>query len=279
MKIDAHQHFWIYNPDEYGWMSEDMAVLHRDYLPADLLSALRTIEFDGSIAVQARMSLVETRWLLELAERNPIIKGVVGYVDLCSSDVREQVDEFSNHPKCVGMRHVVHDEPDDHFMLRPEFLHGLSVLADRDLAYDLLLFERHLPVAVQVVQKFPQIRFVLDHIAKPQIKAGSIESWAIGIRELASYDNVTCKLSGMATEADWANWTHEDMMPYLDVTLDAFGANRLMIGSDWPVCLVSKPYDHIMNVVIDYVNELSKDEQDAILGGTCQAAYQLSNEQ
>jgi len=273
MKLDAHQHFWNYNPSEYGWISEDMGGLRRDFTPRDLADAQAPIGFDGSIAVQARMTLEETRWLLELSDNCDRIKGVVGYVELCSPAAGEQIDRFKEHPKCVGFRHVVHDEPDDNFMLRKDFRRGLRELSDRSLVYDLLLFEKHLPVALEIVREFPNLRFVLDHISKPLIKDGILTPWEANICELARCENVTCKLSGMVTEADWAAWTPNELRPYLDVVLEAFGPKRMMIGSDWPVCLVADTYDRVMKVVIDYVSELSPDEQARILGGTCREVY------
>jgi L-fuconolactonase len=275
VKIDAHQHFWRYNAEYFPWMTAGMAVLHRDYTPADLAAAQARISFDGSVAVQVRMCLEETRRLLRLADENPIIKGVVGYVDLCAPEAGDQIDEFKDQPKCVAMRHVVHDEPDDEFMLRKDFLAGLRALEARDLAYDLLLFEKHLPVAIEVVKQFPNLRFVLDHISKPLIEAGEMEPWAANLKTLASFENVTCKLSGMVTEANWTTWTPEGLRPYLDVVLETFGPGRLMIGSDWPVCLVAGSYDRVMNVVIDFVASLSADEQAVILGGSCAKAYGL----
>jgi len=275
MKIDSHQHFWNYNAREYSWMKEGMGVLQRDFTPQDLASAQAEIGFDGSVAVQARMTLEETRWLLELAAEHKTIRGVVGYVDLRSPDAGDQIDEFKDNPKCVGMRHVVHDEPDDDFMLRGDFLSGLQELSRRGLTYDLLLFEKHLPVAVEVVSKFPDLRFVVDHISKPLIRDGVVSPWDDNIRDLARLDNVSCKLSGMVTEADWDSWTPDDLEPYLNVVLEAFGPDRLMIGSDWPVCLVAGSYGSVMNLVVDFIERLSSDEQARILGGTCSEVYGL----
>ena len=275
MKIDSHQHFWNYNAREYSWMKEGMGVLQRDFTPQDLASAQAEIGFDGSVAVQARMTLEETRWLLELAAEHETIRGVVGYVDLLSPDVGDQVDEFKNDPKCVGMRHVVHDEPDDDFMLRDDFLNGLEAISRRGLAYDLLLFERHLPVAIEVVSRLPDLRFVVDHVSKPLIRDGVLSPWDANIGDLARLENVTCKLSGMVTEADWDSWKPDDLEPYMTVVLEAFGPDRLMIGSDWPVCLVAGSYGSVMSVVVDFVERLSSDEQARILGGTCCEVYRL----
>ena len=275
MKIDSHQHFWNSNPREYTWMKDGMGILQRDFTPQDLATAQAEIGFDGSVAVQARMTLDETRWLLELAAQHETIRGVVGYVDLLSPQAGDQLDEFKDNPKCVGMRHVVHDEPDDHFMLRADFLNGLEELSRRDLAYDLLLFEKHLAVAIEVVSRFPNLRFVVDHISKPLIREGVLAPWDDHIRDLALFENVTCKLSGMVTEADWERWTPDDLEPYMSVVLEAFGPDRLMIGSDWPVCLVAGSYGSVMSVVIDFIERLSSDEQVRILGSTCWDVYGL----
>lgn len=273
MRIDSHQHFWHYSPSEHTWMTGQMPVLKQDFLPKHLLPLLESIHFDGCVAVQARQSLEETRWLLQLAQEHTSIRGVVGWVDLCSEQVRAQLQRFAADPRLVGVRHVVHDEPDDLFMLRPEFRRGLAQLQDFGLTYDLLLFPRHLPVAVQLVQQFPRQPFVLDHIAKPLIGQGVTTPWADDLRRLAQFPNVFCKLSGMITEADWKHWQPPDFDPYLDIVVNAFGENRLMIGSDWPVCMLAGDYRAAMNVVIDYVKKFSAPTQAAILGGACAGFY------
>ncbi|HEY1579808.1 MAG TPA: amidohydrolase family protein [Terracidiphilus sp.] len=273
MRLDAHQHFWKYSADEYGWIGDSMAGLKRDFLPRDLKPLLEAEGFDGSIAVQARQNLEETRWLLQLAGQNELVKGVVGWVDLRSPGLDEQLEQFAAHPKLVGVRHVVQDEPDDEFMLRPEFRGGIARLAEYGLTYDVLIYVKHLPMAVKLVREFPEQRFVLDHIAKPLITEGRIEPWDRGIRELARAQNVWCKISGMVTEARWGSWKAEDFRPYLDVVMEAFGPERLMIGSDWPVCTVSASYGATMNIVKDYIGPLSGDQQQAILGGNCAKCY------
>ena len=275
MHIDAHQHFWIYDPREYEWIDDSMAVLRRDFLPHDLKPELERAGFQGSIAVQARQTIEETRWLLELAESSPFILGVVGWVDLQSPDVRSQLQAFAKNPKLVGVRHVVQGEPDDRFLLRPEFLRGISALEEFDLAYDILIYTRHLPVAAEFVRRFPRQRFVLDHLAKPPIKNGALEPWTRGIRELAEFPNVLCKLSGMVTEADWRQWKPEHMAPYLDVAFECFGPQRLMIGSDWPVCTVASPYDRAMDVVKDYLASYPAAEQVAVLGENARRFWKL----
>jgi L-fuconolactonase len=277
MRIDAHQHFWKYDPDEYGWITGEMAGLRRNFLPDDLAPLLRQFGFDGSIAVQARQSLEETEWLLALTDQYDFIRGVVGWVDLRSPQVRTQLETLAPHPKLCGVRHVVQDEPDDAFMLRPDFLRGLALLQEFGLAYDLLLYPRHLPVAVKVVEMFPGQMFVLDHLAKPAIKDRTISPWREDLRELAQFPNVFCKLSGMVTEAHWGQWLAEDFRPYLDVALEAFGPNRVMIGSDWPVCTLSGDYASVMGIVIDFLESLPETARRQILGENCLHAYGLAS--
>jgi L-fuconolactonase len=277
MRIDAHQHFWKYSPADYGWINESMAMLKRDFLPRDLAPLLDANGLDGSIAVQARQSLEETHWLLCLAQENKRIRGVVGWVDLRSAELPKQLSEFSKSKKLVGVRHVVQDEPDDAFMLRPEFRQGIAQLAPFGLVYDLLVFPKHLPAAVQLVREFPEQAFVLDHIAKPSIGDGVLEPWRSAIRDLAQFNHVSCKLSGMVTEARWHGWSYEDFVPYLDVVFEAFGAARLMIGSDWPVCTVSADYARTLGIVQKYIERLSAAERDGLLGGNCARVYRVAD--
>jgi len=275
MRIDTHQHYWRYNPHDYGWMLPGMEILKKDHLPVDLLPLLKEVGIDGTVAVQARQTLEETRWLLDLADQYPFIKGVVGWVDLRSPELHEQLERFSSHPKLCGVRHVVHDEPDDRFMLREDFVRGIGMLADFGLTYDLLLFPPHLPVACELAGLFPEQPFVLDHISKPLIKDGVLEPWATDLRRLAAFPNVTCKVSGMVTEADWQAWKPEDFAPYLDVVFEAFGIQRVMIGSDWPVCTVAGTYPQVMQVALDYVAQLSEAEQADVLGNNAIRFYGL----
>jgi L-fucono-1,5-lactonase len=275
MGIDAHQHFWIYNPAEYEWIDESMSAIRRDFLPEDLEPELTYNEFQGSVAVQARQTLEETRWLLELADRSSKILGVVGWVDLCSSDVRSQLSAFARSPKLVGIRHIVQSEPDDRFLLRQDFLRGIALLDEFDLAYDILVYTKHLPVAAEFVERFPRQRFVLDHLAKPAIKSREIESWAAGIRRLAAFPNVFCKLSGLVTEADWQSWKPEDMTPYLDIAFETFGTSRLMIGSDWPVCLVAGSYRRTLGVVKNYFQGHPAETRNAVLGENARRFWRL----
>jgi len=273
MRIDSHQHFWHYSQTEHTWMSDTMSTIRRDFLPEDLQPLLASLNFDGCIAVQARQSLEETRWLLELADRFSFIKGVVGWLDLCSPELSTQLRRFANHPKLVGVRHVVQDEPDDAFMLRAEFRHGIAQLQQLGLTYDLLLFPKHIPAAVRLVEEFSDQPFVLDHIAKPSIAQGLISPWREDLQRLAQRPNVSCKLSGMVTEAKWKQWKPGDYRPYLDTVVEAFGSDRLMIGSDWPVCLLSSDYTSTMQLVIEYIQQFPEEAQAAILGGNCARFY------
>jgi len=274
-RIDSHQHFWKYDAREYGWIDERMRVLRRDFLPADLEPPMRAAGFDVCVAVQARQSLDETAWLLDLADRTPFVAGVVGWVDLCSPDARAQLQRLVKHPKLVGVRHIVQGEPDDRFMLRPDFGRGIAMLEELGLAYDILIYPRHLPVAVEFVRRFPKQRFVLDHLAKPEIARGEIRAWARGVRALAAAPNVQAKLSGLVTEADWKRWTADQLRPYLDVAFECFGPGRLMIGSDWPVCTLAGDYGRTMAVVTDYLQGRPVAEREAVLGGNAREFWNL----
>ena len=274
-RIDAHQHFWCYRPETHAWITEAMPQLKRDFLPADLQPLLAAAGFDGSVAVQAQQSVAETEWLLQLAEQHAFIRGVVGWVDLCAPDVADVLRRLAAHPRLRGVRHVVQDEPDDRFMLRPEFVRGIAALAQFRLTYDILIYARQLPAAVELVQRFPQQRFVLDHIGKPEIRDRHIAVWRDGMRALAAHPNVSCKLSGMVTEANWHGWKPSDFAAYLDVVFDCFGPQRLMIGSDWPVCTLAGSYGDVIAVVTDYISFLSPSERDAIRGGNAARFYGL----
>jgi len=221
--------------------------------------------------------LKETRWLLELAGKHAFIKGVVGWVDLCSADLLRQLETFANHPKFVGVRHMIQDEPDDEFILGAGFMNGIAQLRRFDLAYDLLIQPKHLRAAAQLVQKFPQQPFVLDHIAKPRIAQRLLSPWREDLRELARSRNVFCKLSGMVTETKWNQWKPSEFTPYLDSVVEAFTPERLMIGSDWPVCLLSGYYASTMQVVIDYVQQFSPPVQSGVLGRNCARFYGIDS--
>ncbi len=272
MQLDSHQHFWKYDAAQYPWIPPG-SPLHRDWLPDDLAPLLAAAGLNGCIAVQARQTVEESRWLLQLAAESPIIKGVVGWVDLRSERVGEHLAELSANPKFRGVRHVVQDEPDDQFMLGVEFQHGISLLREFGLTYDLLIFPNQLPAAIELVQQFPEQPFVLDHIAKPPIKTGALHPWRELIRELAACPNVMCKVSGMITEADHANWTREQIAPYLTVVADAFGAERLMYGSDWPVCLLAGSYDRVFKLADDSFAAWDEAARRRVFGGNAQRFY------
>lgn len=275
MKTDTHQHFWKYNDRDYGWMGPGMEALKRDRLPGDLAGLLKKTGIDGTVTVQARQCLKETEFLLRLADENPFIKGVVGWVDLCSPQLELQLERFCYHPKLRGVRHVVQDEPDNRFMMRDDFMKGISRLRKYNLTYDLLLFPKHLPVACELVAQFAEQTFILDHISKPLIKDGKIEPWANDMRRLASFENVSCKISGMVTEADWHNWKPEDFKPYMDIALEAFGVSRIMVGSDWPVCTLAGEYEDVIQIAADYLQQLSPDEQACIWAENPKRTYQI----
>ena len=266
-RVDAHQHFWRYDPAEYGWIDDSMAALRRDFLPHDLERVMKRAGVDACVAVQARQTLDETRWLLSLADAHAFIAGVVGWVDLQSPDVHRDLEALGRHPKLVGVRHIAQSEPDDRFVVRPRFLRGLARLEEFNLAYDILVYSRHLPVAAELAARLPRQRFVLDHLAKPDIRGRERQVWERDLRALAAQPNVWAKLSGLVTEADWTRWTPADIRPYLDVAFDCFGAERLMIGSDWPVCTVAGDYQRTMAVVTDYVARRPDHERDGVLGG------------
>ncbi|HEV2696661.1 MAG TPA: amidohydrolase family protein, partial [Terriglobales bacterium] len=237
---------------------------------------LKRAGVNASIVVQTRQTLEETRWLLQLAESEPEIIGVIGWVDLCSANIRSQLAEFAGNEKLLGVRHIVQSEPDDRFLLRPEFLRGIGALQEFGLTYDLLIYARHLPVATEFVEHFPRQRFVLDHLAKPHIKSQQLQPWESGIRALAKFNNVVCKLSGLVTEADWKTWKPSHIAPYLDVALDAFGPDRLMIGSDWPVCTLAASYLHVMDTMRDYLSRFPAAVCDAVFGGNAERFWNLS---
>ncbi len=276
MRIDAHQHFWRYSPAEYPWISPEMQRLATDYLPPALEAVAAPVGIDGSVAVQARQTVEESRWLLELAAANPFIRGVVGWVDLRAPRVGEQLAVLAADPKFVGVRHVVQDEPDLRFLLGEAFVRGLRQLHAFGLAYDLLLFPPQLPAAVELVAAMPEQPFVLDHLAKPRIKEKTLDPWRRDIEALARHGHVCCKLSGLVTEAAWRGWTRADFTPYLDVVIAAFGPERLLFGSDWPVCLLAGEYAEVVEIVREHCGRLSVGEQAAIWGGTAARVYGLA---
>ncbi len=276
--IDAHQHFWNYSPADYPWMDGPaMEALRVDRLPGELRQLQERAGFHGSVAVQARQTLEETRWLLELADASPWILGVVGWVDLRSDAVTGQLESFAGHRRFRGVRHVVQDEPDDNFMLGREFRRGIAALGHFGLTYDLLVYPRQLPAAIELVREFPNQPFVLDHLAKPCIREQTMEPWKSEIIELARFPNVTCKVSGMVTEADWTRWKPTELHPYLDVVVNAFTPSRLMIGTDWPVCTLAASYSQVVSVVDDYFSGFSQAERTALYRDTALSFYGLED--
>jgi L-fuconolactonase len=277
MKIDAHQHFWKYSAEAYGWITDDMPALKRDCLPADLEPLLEQAGFDGCVAVQARQSLEETDFLLELADSSPFVRAVVGWVDLQDGQLEATLERYKDAPLLKGVRHIVQDEPDDQFLLRPAFLRGIKSLGQLGFTYDILVYERQLPVVVDFLRQSSEQPFVLDHLGKPEIAGIPSDRWTQNIRAIAEFPHVYCKLSGMVTEAEWNQWKPEDFRPYLDTVLEAFGPDRLMMGSDWPVCLLAADsYGSVVRIINDYILALSDDERAAIQGGTATRFYQIN---
>jgi L-fuconolactonase len=272
MRLDAHQHFWSYDAAQYPWIPPG-SPLHRSWLPDDLAALQQPLGFDGSIAVQARQVVEESDWLLGLADKHANVKGVVGWVDLRSDRVEADLERLARHPKFVGVRHVVQEEPDDAFMLGQDFQRGISKLAAYGLTYDILIYPKQLAAALRLAENFPEQPFVLDHIAKPFIKAGLIEPWAMQLRQLAKLPNVHCKVSGMLTEADHQAWRAEQFRPYLDTVFEAFGPARLMYGSDWPVCLFAGSYEQSYRLVDDYARGLTDQQRVGLFGGNAAAFY------
>jgi L-fucono-1,5-lactonase len=274
MRIDAHQHFWRYERDEYDWIDDSMTVLRRDFLPDELRREMDGAGFDRSIAVQARQSVEETRDLLSLADANDWIAGVVGWVDLQSAEVEAQLESVAAHRKLIGVRHVVQGEADG-FMAGPAFRRGIGTLERFALTYDILIYARQLPEAIELVRAFERQRFVLDHLGKPDVKGGGFEPWRRAIQTLSAFPHVWCKLSGLVTEADWAAWTPAQLRPYIETALEAFGPDRLLIGSDWPVCTVAGSYARVMQLVDDALAGCSAAERARVLGGTAQDLWNL----
>jgi L-fuconolactonase len=274
MRIDSHQHFWNYNPEEYPWIKPEWPI-RRTYLPDALEAELKSCQIDGCVAVQARQTVKESEWLLELADRSPFIKGVVGWVDLRAPDAAAQLGRLAAHPKFVGVRHVLQDEANDNHMLDLQFQKGISQLGQFDLKYDLLIFPRQLPAAIRLASAFPEQPFVLDHIAKPPIKEGTLEPWRGHLQELATLPNVSCKVSGLITEADWERWNPAQFKPYLDVVFEAFGPNRVMFGSDWPVALLAGTYRQVFELAREYVTALGAGVESRFFGDNAVKFYQL----
>ena len=275
MKMDSHQHFWKYHPDKDSWITDDMKVIQRDFLPNELLPLLKESAVHGCIAVQADQSEAETEFLLQLAQENDFIKGVVGWVDLRSDNVEERLKHYSKYKKIKGFRHIVQAESQDDFLLRDDFCKGIAQLEKYNFTYDILIFPKHLPVAIEFVKQFPNQKFVINHLAKPNFKQIDFTQWEKGIREIASCPNVYCKVSGLVTEADWNNWKVEDFTYCLDVVTREFGMNRLMFGSDWPVSLLASNYQESIGIAQQYFAAFSKSDQEKFWGTNAIRFYNL----
>jgi L-fuconolactonase len=274
-RIDAHHHFWKYDPVEYNWINDQMSRIRHDFLPADLHEEMRAAGISGAISVQARQTLEETRWLLELAGQHDFILGVVGWVPLTDPKVDTILADLTRSRKLRGVRHVLQDEPDPFYVLRDDFNTGIRALRRFELTYDILIFERHLPQTIEFVEKHPGQIFVVDHLAKPRVRDNELSPWRENLHELAKRPNTYCKLSGLVTEANYSDWSIEQLTPYLDTALSAFGPNRLMFGSDWPVCLVAIDYPEWAAIVASAISGLSPSEQERIWSGTAQEAYRI----
>lgn len=274
MKIDAHQHFWELSRFPYEWLQADgMQPIRRDFGPADLEPHLQACGVDRSILVQTQHDPAENAWGLELCQQHPFLAGLVGWIDLRAADCEEQLLYWRSFPAFLGVRHITQDEPDADFIIRAETLQGLRILEKHRVPFDLLFYVEHLPHAETVARACPDLPLVLDHLAKPRIREGIRADWEPAFRAAARCENLTCKLSGMVTEADWAHWKPEDFLPYLETALEAFGPERLMFGSDWPVCELAARYEQVHGLIQDFIARLSPHEQQAILGGTAARVY------
>ena len=278
MTIDSHQHFWELGRFGYEWLNaEACAPIKKTYLPSDLKPHLDATGVDKSIFVQTQHNVAENEWILELCEQNDFLAGMVGWIDLASSDCEAQLEKFKGNPYFVGIRHVTHDEPDDNFIVRDDVLRGLAVLEKHKMPFDLLFFVKHLHHAKTLGEKFPNLPMVIDHLSKPEIKDQRFDNWEANFRAAAKFPNVYCKISGMITEADWENWKPADLKPYIDIAIDAFGPERCMYGSDWPVCELAGSYEQVIGAARDALSGLSASEQEMIFGGTAQEFYGLSD--
>lgn len=273
-RIDSHQHFWNYTPAVHEWINEEMQVIRKDFLPETLHPILIENGFEGSVAVQADQNEEETNFLIMLAGKNSFIKGVVGWVDLKANNILERLAHFYQFPIVKGFRHILQGE-DPTFMLQPDFLHGIAALKNFEFTYDLLLYPRHLQNAIQLVKKNPEQMFVIDHLAKPNIKEGYINEWKKDMQTIAQFPNVFCKVSGMVTESDWNNWNKESLFPYLDVVTESFGVNRLLFGSDWPVCLVAASFEKMISPISEYYGGFTQENREAIFGENATQFYHL----
>ncbi|MDB5023670.1 MAG: amidohydrolase family protein [Mucilaginibacter sp.] len=275
LKIDAHQHCWQFDPVRDSWITDEMSVIGRDFMPADLLAVLQHNGIEGTVLIQTCHSEDDNRFMLHLAEENDFIKGVVGWVNLQSSNVEDRLKHYAQYSKMKGFRHVLQSDPDEQFMLRDGFKQGISLLHKYNFTYDILIYPNHLKYASILAAEFPDQKFVVDHLAKPNIKSKEIDGWKKGIQALAKHQNVYCKVSGMLTEADWYCWHTDDFTPYLDTVFNAFGISRLMYGSDWPVCLLAGGYNRALEVLQLYTSKLSRQEQEQFFGENAIEFYNL----
>lgn len=275
MRIDAHQHFWIYNAERDAWINDDMAAIHRDFMPTDLAPVLRQSSIDGVISVQASQSPEETQLLVDLSTMYAMVKGVVGWVDLQGDNLAVELEEYKKTTIIKGFRHVIEGEEDPDFLMRPAFLSGIKQLTAHGYTYDLLIRPRHYASTLACVKANPEQVFILDHMAKPNIKTGDFDEWAAFITELASFPNVNCKISGLVTEADWKNWKPEDFVKYVDHAIASFGKERILYGSDWPVCLVAATYEEWVKLVDSLLVDFTDDEKKAFWGGNAVRIYKV----
>jgi L-fuconolactonase len=275
MIIDSHQHFWKYDPARDGWITDEMSLIKRDFFPEELQRECGANGVDGTVVVQVDQSEDETLFLLDLAEKHQFIAGVVGWIDLRSPAIEERLRSFSQYRKLRGFRHIAQAEPDDQFLVGRDFTRGISLLREFGFVYDILIYPKQLPAAIELVSRFPEQSFVVDHMAKPPIKVGSLEPWESYMRTIAQNTNVFCKVSGLVTEADWLHWKSADIHPYLDVVFDAFGPERLMFGSDWPVCLLAATYGQVKGVIEKYVDAHAAQHKENIFGGNAIRFYGL----
>jgi len=273
MTLDAHQHFWNYSVEDYGWIDDSMEVLKRDFLPADLKPALLKSGIEASVAVQARTSVKETEWLLNLADKNDAVAAVVGWLDLRSPDLAKQLKQYAANPKLVGLREILQGEEPE-YMLDADFIKGLRLLGQHELAYDILVFPRHLKAVKQLISQLPPQRLVIDHLAKPLIGEGLIDEWAEDMHDIAEFENVYCKLSGMVTEAS-SDWLESDFVPYMEVIFDAFGEDRIMYGSDWPVCLLRAEYNQVCDIARNFAKEYSATAEEKVFGLNAKKFYKI----
>lgn len=275
MTLDSHQHFWQYEPEKHSWIDDNMSTIRKDFLPEDLQLVYEKNDVSGCVAVQADQTLEETNFLLDLADKHDFIKGVVGWIDLRGNGVKDELEAYKSYAKLKGFRHVVQGEADPNFLLRPQFSRGIGMLSDYDYTYDILVFPHQLGAVLEFVDRFPNQKFVIDHCAKPYIKDGFYQGWAVLMSEIAKRSNVFCKLSGMITEADYLHWTNEQIQPYMSLIIEAFGPGRIMFGSDWPVCLVAGNFARVKKLVTDFIADLSASEQNAIMSENAIKFYNL----